>query len=219
MLSLRQPSGPSLHCVGLLSLSPRYVHIRTCCRACSASARLAHNIVGVGDDEVGESAVILFEAFEALGVRLTRHLRTEIGKLLAKLFDLGLGFKVLEGAANGRVGETDGDGAEGAGVEFRMSLHHIEGALRREGVVVVMDVGHDFAFFGVRVGGDGEVWALDGSVDRLGSWCAREWDGRWVDEGDGGGREFGLDRSSGDGGLDVVEGSVGLSGRGHVEVV
>ena len=36
--SLRQPGGPSLRCVRLLSLSPCYVHIRACCRACGASA-------------------------------------------------------------------------------------------------------------------------------------------------------------------------------------
>ena len=37
MPSLRRPGGPLLRCVGLLSLSPRYVHIRACCRACGAS--------------------------------------------------------------------------------------------------------------------------------------------------------------------------------------
>ena len=99
---------------------------------------------------------------------MTRHLRTEIGKLLAELFDLGPGLEVLEGAANGRVGEADGDGAEGAGVELWVSLHDVKRALRREGVIVVMDAGHDFAFFGVGVGGDGEMWAFDGSVDRFG---------------------------------------------------
>ena len=182
-------------------------------------ARLAHDVVGVGDDEVGESAVVFFEAFGALGVGLARHLRTEIGKLLAELFDLGPGLEVLEGAANGRVGEADGDGAEGAGVELWVSLHDVKRALRREGVIVVMDAGHDFAFFGVGVGGDGEMWAFDGSVDRFGSRCTREWDGRWVDEGDGGGRELRSDRFRGDGGLDVVKGGVGLSGRGHVGIV
>ena len=92
-------------------------------------ARLAHNIVGVGDDEVGESAIILFESFWALGVGLARHLCAEIGKLLAELFDLGLGFEVLECAADGRVGEADGDGAESARVELWVSLHDVEGAL------------------------------------------------------------------------------------------
>ena len=84
---------------------------------------------------------------------------------------------------------------------------------------MAMDAGHDFAFFGVRVRGDGEMWAFDRSVDRLGSWCTGEWDGRWVDEGDGGGCEFRSDRIRGDGGLDVVEGGVGLDGGGHVELV
>ena len=37
MLLLRRPGGPSLRCVGLLSLSPRCVHIRACCHACGAS--------------------------------------------------------------------------------------------------------------------------------------------------------------------------------------
>ena len=37
MLSLRWPGGPSLCCIGLLSLSPLYVHIHACCRACGAS--------------------------------------------------------------------------------------------------------------------------------------------------------------------------------------
>ena len=93
-------------------------------------ARLAHDIVGVGDDEVRESAMVLFESFGALGVGLAGHLRMKIGELLVELLDLGLGFEMLEGAADGRVGEADGDGAEGACVELRMSLHDIEGALR-----------------------------------------------------------------------------------------
>ena len=92
-------------------------------------ARLAHDVVGVGDDEVGESAVVFFETFRALGIGLARHLRTVIGKLLAELFDLGLGLEVLECATDGRVGEADGDGAEGARVELWVSLHDIEGAL------------------------------------------------------------------------------------------
>ena len=33
-------------------------------------ARLAHDIVGVGDDKVGESAVVLLESFGALCVGL-----------------------------------------------------------------------------------------------------------------------------------------------------
>jgi hypothetical protein len=98
-------------------------------------------------------------------------------------------------------------------------LHDIKRTLRGEGVVVAMDVGYDFAFFGVRVGGDSKVWAFDGGMDRFGSRCTREWDGRWVDKSDGGGRELGSDWFHGDGGMDVVEGGVGLGGGGHVEVV
>ena len=82
---------------------------------------------------------------------------------------------------------------------------------------MVVDVGHNFAFFGVGVGGNGKMRAFDGSVDGFGSWRAREWDGRQVDEGDGRGCELGLDRFCGDGGLDVVEGGVGFSGRRHIE--
>ena len=126
---------------------------------------------------------------------------------------------MLESASDSRVGEADGDGAESACFEFWVSLYDVEGALGREGVVVAMDAGHDFAFFGVRVGGNGEMWAFDGGVGRLGSWCAMEWDGRWVDEGDGGVCEFGSDWIRGDGGLDIVEGGVGFSGRGHVGLV
>ena len=92
-------------------------------------ARLAHDIVGVGDDKVGESAVVFFEAFGAFGVWLAGHLRTKVSELFAELFDLRLGLEVLEGAADGRIGKADGDGAKGAGVEFRVSLHDIEGTL------------------------------------------------------------------------------------------
>ena len=48
-MSLCRPGGPSLHCVRLLSLSPRYVHIRTCCRTCGASPELKKALeLGVG---------------------------------------------------------------------------------------------------------------------------------------------------------------------------
>ena len=77
----------------------------------------------------------------------------------------------------------------------------------------------NFAFFCVGVGGDGEVWAFDGSRDGLRGRCARKWDGRWVDEGDGGGGELWSDWVRGDGGLDVVERGVVFNGRKHVVVV
>ena len=93
-------------------------------------ARLAHDVVGIRDDEIGEPAMILLEPFGALCVGLTRHLGAEIGELLAELFNLGFCLEMLEGAANGRVGEADSDGAKGAGVELWMPLHDIEGALR-----------------------------------------------------------------------------------------
>ena len=93
-------------------------------------ARLAHNVIGVGDDEVGESTVVFFKPLGALCVWLARHLRTEVSELLAELFDLGFGFEMLEGAADSRVSESDGDGAKGACVELRVSLHDVKGALR-----------------------------------------------------------------------------------------
>ena len=95
--------------------------------------------------------------------------------------------------ADGCVGKADGDGAEGAGVELWVPLHDIKRALRREGIVVVADTGYDLAFLGVRVGGDGEMWALDGRVDGFRSWCTWERDGRWVIVG------FGLGEVSGNG--------------------
>ena len=48
-----------------------------------------------------------------------------------------------------------------------------------------MDAGYGFAFLGVRVGGDGEVWAFDGRADGFGGWCMWDRDGRWVDIGFG----------------------------------
>ena len=90
---------------------------------------LAHNAIAVGNDEVGESAVILLEPIRALCVGLAGHLGAEVGELLAKLLDLGLGFEMLKGAANGRVGQADGDGAEGAGIQLWVSLHDVKGAL------------------------------------------------------------------------------------------
>ena len=92
-------------------------------------ARLAHDVVGVGDDEVGESAVVLFKSLGALCVGLARHLCAEVSELLAELLDLGFGLEMLEGAADSCVGEADGDGAESARVELWVSLHDVEGAL------------------------------------------------------------------------------------------
>ena len=92
-------------------------------------ARLTHDVVSVRDDEIGESTVILLEPFGALCVGLTRHLRAEVSKLLVELLDLGFCLKMLEGAADSRVGKADGDGVESARVEFWVSLHDVEGAL------------------------------------------------------------------------------------------
>ena len=92
-------------------------------------ARLAHDVVGVGDDEVWESTVIFFKSLGALCVGLARHFCAKVSKLLAELLDLCLGLEMLEGTADSRVGEADGDGAEGASVELWMPLHDIEGTL------------------------------------------------------------------------------------------
>ena len=189
-------------------------------------ARLAHDIVGVGDDKVGEPTVILLEPFRALCVGLTRHFRTEISELLAKLLDLSFGLEVLESAADSRVGEADGDGAEGARVEFWVSLHDVEGALGREGVVVSVDTVDDFALFCLRVWGDGESRA-HGSVSGFGGWCTRRGgddrfglgvgevsgSGGRVHERDGGGAELCLGGDDFDG---VAEDVDGLGGGRHV---
>ena len=134
------------------------------------------------------------------------------------MFNLALGLEVLEGAANGRVGEADGDGAEGAGVELWVSLHDIERAPRGEGVVVVVHAGNDLAFLGVRVGGDGKMWAFGGGVDGFGGRCTGERNGGWIDEGDGGGGELCVDGIFRGSGRDVIDGGVGFSGRRHVAV-
>ena len=84
---------------------------------------------------------------------------------------------------------------------------------------MMVDAGDDFSFFGIGVGRDGEVWALDWGLDGFRGWRAREWDGWWVDESDGRGGELGSYGVCGDGGLDIVEGGVGLDGGRHVEVV
>ena len=148
-------------------------------------ARLAHNIVGIGDDEVGESAVVLFEPVGAFGVWLAGHLGAKVGELLTELFDLGFSLEMLEGTADSRIGEADGDGAEGASIQFGVPLHDIERALRREGVVMAVDAGYDFAFLGIRVRRNGELRAFDGGLDGFGGRCARKWNGRGIDKGDG----------------------------------
>ena len=187
-------------------------------------ARLAHDVVSVGDDEVGESTVVFLESLRALCVWLTRHLRTEVSELLTELFDLRFGLEMLEGAADGRVSESDGDGAESARVEFRVSLHDVEGALRREGVIVSADTIDDLAFLGLGVWGDGELWA-HGGMGGFGSRCSRGSgndgfelarigrDGGWIHERDGGGTELCLGRDD----LDAVAEDVDW-GR-HVVVV
>ena len=190
-------------------------------------ARLAHDVVGVGDDEVGESTVVFFEPFGALGVGLAGHLCAEVGELLTELLDLRFGFEMLKGTADSRVGEADGDGTEGAGIQFGVPLHDIERALRREGVVVPMDTVDDLAFFSFGVWGDGETWAR-GSVSGFGSRRARRSSddrfgmgrvgkgGGWLHKRDGGGTELCLGRDDFDGAAEDVD---GRGGRGHVVAV
>jgi hypothetical protein len=124
---------------------------------------------------------------------------------------------MLEGTADGHVGETNGDGSKSAHVELRVSLHNVEGTLQGEGVIVAMDAGNDLAFLCIRVRGDGEVWAFSGGMYGLRGWCTGERDGRGVDESDGGGGELCLDRED----LDVIgEGVwIALGGDRHVVVV
>ena len=168
---------------------------------------MTHDAIGVRDDKVGEPAVIFLKSFGALRVGLTRHLRSEVSELLAKLLDFTLGFEVLERTTDGRIGETNGDGPEGACVELWVSLHDIEGALWGKGIIVLVDTVDNFALFCVRVGGNGEARAC-GSMDGFRGRRARKGgsgdvglglgvsevdrSGGWVHKCDGGGTELGL---------------------------
>ena len=136
---------------------------------------------------------------------------------------------MLEGTADGRVGEADGDGAEGAGIQFGMPLHDVEGALRRERVVVAVDTVDDFALFGLGVWGDGKTGACGGMSGFWGR-CTRgsgddglglgvgevSRSGGWIHECNGGGAELCLGRDDFDGAVEDVDG--GRRG-GHVAVV
>jgi hypothetical protein len=89
-------------------------------------ASLMHNAVCVGDGKVGEVAMVFFEAVGALCIGFVRHLSAEISKLLAELLDLSLGLEMLEGSANGCVGEANGNGAQSPSIEVGVPLHDIE---------------------------------------------------------------------------------------------
>ena len=90
-----------------------------------------------------------------------------------------------------------------------------------------MDAVNDFAFFGLRVRGEGEAWAR-GSVSDFGSRRARGGSddrfgmsrvgkgGGWIHERDGGGTKLCLGRDDLDG---VAEDVDGCGGRGHIVVV
>ena len=115
---------------------------------------------------------------------------------------------MLEGAADGHIGQADGDGAEGVGIEVGVGLEDVDRRLGREGVALLDDLASDFARFGVVVGGDGERWSVRRSFDGSGDfrrWSRRGWfDGR-VDEGGSRGIEFVGKDVSGDGGHSVGE--------------
>ena len=89
-------------------------------------AGLTHDSVGIGNGEVGQAAVVLFEAFGAFSVRLARHLSMEVSELFAELGDLAFRLEVLEGAADGCIGQADGDGMEGVGVEIGTRLEDVD---------------------------------------------------------------------------------------------
>ena len=98
----------------------------------------------------------------------------------------------------------------------------------------MVDAGYDFAFFGVRVGGDGEVQAFNGCMVGFGGRCTGERDSGWVSIGFGlgvdglsesggrihernsGGTELCLGRDN----FDVIteDGGVGFDGRHAVMV-
>ena len=61
---------------------------------------------------------------------------------------------------------------------------------------MVVDAGYDFAFLGVRVGGNGEVRVLNGCMDGFRGRCTWERDGGWVIVGFG----LGVGEVSGSGG-------------------
>ena len=91
-------------------------------------AGLTHDSVGIGtwNGEVGQAAMVLFEAFGAFGVQLARHLSTEVSELFAELGDLAFRLEVLEGAADGCIGQADGDGMEGVGVKIGTRLEDVD---------------------------------------------------------------------------------------------
>ena len=75
-----------------------------------------------------------------------------------ELGDLALGLEVLEGT-------TDGDGAEGVGVEVGVGLEDVDRRLRGEQIALLDDLASDLTWFGVVVCGDGERWSIGRSFD------------------------------------------------------
>ena len=145
-------------------------------------ARLAHDTVGVGDGEIGETTVVLFKPLRALCVGFTRHLRAKIRELLMELSDFTLGFELLEGMANG-------NGSEGVGVKVGASLEDVDRRLGREGIALLDNLTSDLAWFDIGVGGEHEGWSvggvLDGGDDGLWRWSRRGCISGRVDEGSG----------------------------------
>ena len=97
---------------------------------------------------------------------------------------------------------------------------------------MIVDAGYDFAFLGVRVGGDSELWARGGCIDGFRGRCTwvdrrvdvrlglgvdeMSGDGGWVDKCDGGGTELCLSRDDFDAAAEDVD---GCRGGGHVTVL
>ena len=129
----------------------------------------------------------------------------KIHELLAELHNLILGFEVLKGVANGNH-------AKGSGVELGVSLHDIEGALRREGVAMMADVRNNFAFFGVRVSGEHKGGSVGGLFGQSGGDLGRGYMRRGfegvVNESGGQCGEFSVSEDVGGGGRHVAAGGV-----------
>ena len=133
----------------------------------------------------------------------------EVGELLAKLCDLALHLEMLEGVANGHVGQADGDGAEGVGVEVCASLKDSDGGLGGERVTLLNNLASDLALFNFKVCGNGEGWSVVRSFDGRGVGLrGRHVRGRFegvFDKGGGRGREFVGEGTGGDGRHSVAE--------------
>ena len=119
----------------------------------------------------------------------------KVCKLLTELHNLISGLEMLESAADGCVGEADGNGAEGVGFQAGAGLEDVDGGLRREGIALLDNLASDLTFFDV---GGGLVELGDDGEKRLVVWV--------FNESGGGSGEFSIADSVGDGGRHVDEG-------------